>query len=635
MKGLSLGIKILGQMLAVIVLFVIVLLIIFGQVSQQRQSIDKITNVAMPEVTLARGVQENLWQLVAGVRGEVILGTSVNYTAAHQELIVRLSQLQRLSQGTVAMKTAYDRMAKSVTGAMESLDSVYATAQAGQKKQAVAQLRQTDPQVMAAEKSVSSYVGMEQTMVNHSVRNEKASAVAMRGVAIAVGALAGLLGVVLALFLSFAIARRLRRLAAAAQRIASGDIGGEPVQVAGNDEVAQLAAAFNKMQADLSAVLSEIERATGQVAHSSDGIALAADQVAQATQQIAISVQEVARGAAEQSESATDAARVMQELGQSVERVREGAASQVQDIQQASETISQMAKGADQVARGAQEVAGAAQRALSAAETGASAVARSAEGMEQIRARSLEVAARIGELGVSSQQIGEIVAVISGVAEQTNLLALNAAIEAARAGEHGKGFAVVADEVRKLAEGSSRSAKEIAQLIAAIQQNVQGAILVMQQSSLEVERGSDLSRTAADALGSILAAMRETDGSAQDISAAAEQVAASADGAVRSIDDIAGVAELNRSAAASMGGFARQVAEAVNAVAAISTETAASAEQLSATTEEVGASAEEIAASVRTLSLAAQGLRDLVGRFRLEDSPPEPRSEDGADAAAD
>lgn len=372
MKTMSLGTKILGQMLIVIVLFFAVIIYVFAQIAQERHAVNQITNVKIPQVTQARAVQENLWQLVADVRGQIIVGNSGNYDTAHQDLIERVAQLEKLSTSGKSVRM-YNHMAGEVTQAMQAIDAVYAASQAQQAK-AVQLLKKSDPMVMRAEAAISSFVGYEQNSMNRTISDERAAAQSARNMTMVVVILGALAGLGLSFALSTATGRRVRRISSAARRIAEGDIGGESIPVEGGDEVAELATAFNKMQEDLRLILRDIDESSAQVATSTDEITLAADQVAQATQQIAVSVQEVARGASEQSESAGETARVMLELGQSVDRVRDGAQTQARDVAQTGETISQMAKGVEQVAQGAQEVAGAAERALAAAETGGKSV---------------------------------------------------------------------------------------------------------------------------------------------------------------------------------------------------------------------------------------------------------------------
>src|SRR6476661_2395676 len=120
--------------------------------------------------------------------------------------------------------------------------------------------------------------------------------------------------------------------------------------------------------------------------------------------------------------------------------------------------------------------------------------------MHEIRTVVSTAAGRVEELGALGEKIGTVVETIDDIAEQTNLLALNAAIEAARAGEHGKGFAVVADEVRKLAERSSRETKQIAQLIAQVQAGTQDAVSAMEAGSVRVEHGSQMATQAGQTL---------------------------------------------------------------------------------------------------------------------------------------
>ena len=140
------------------------------------------------------------------------------------------------------------------------------------------------------------------------------------------------------------------------------------------------------------------------------------------------------------------------------------------------------------------------------AREGGRTVRQTVDGIGEIRTTVMETAVKIKELEVHTRKVAEIVQVISEIADQTNLLALNAAIEAARAGEHGKGFAVVADEVRKLAERSASSAEEIAELIRAMQSGMDEAVSAMDLGTDRVERGTDLAQKAGEALESILAA---------------------------------------------------------------------------------------------------------------------------------
>ena len=202
----------------------------------------------------------------------------------------------------------------------------------------------------------------------------------------------------------------------------------------------------------------------------------------------------------------------------------------------------------------------------------------------------MAVSAAIRGLADKSEQVGQIVQTITGIAEQTNLLALNAAIEAARAGEHGRGFAVVADEVRKLAEESQGAAQEISQLIGAIQAETSHAVQVVEDGAVRTQDGATVVEQTREAFLKIGSSLDDMAGRIEQIAAAAQQVAASAQSMQENVGEVAAVAE----------------------------ESSAATEEVSAATQETSASAEQISSSAQELSSNAEQLNELVAQFKLK-----------------
>ncbi len=184
-------------------------------------------------------------------------------------------------------------------------------------------------------------------------------------------------------------------------------------------------------------------------------------------------------------------------------QLAEASEHQAQEIAGASAAINEMAMSIDQVSANAEESAAVAERSVQIASNGADVVNRSIEGMDIIREQIQETSKRIKRLGESSQEIGNIVALINDIADQTNILALNAAIQASMAGEAGRGFAVVADEVQRLAERSASATKQIETLVKTIQTDTNEAVISMEQTTSEVVRGANLSKDAGVALDEI------------------------------------------------------------------------------------------------------------------------------------
>lgn len=246
------------------------------------------------------------------------------------------------------------------------------------------------------------------------------------------------------------------------------------------DEIADLA------DGDLRSYATVSEDFTGAIA---DSINFAIDHLRTLVSRINETAQEVAR-------YSQDTQRITHQLAQSSEH-------QAQEIAGASIAINEIASSIEQVSKNAAESAEVAQHSVQIATDGAEVVNRSIQGMDNIREQIQQTSKRIKQLGESSQEIGNIVSLINDIADQTNILALNAAIQASMAGEAGRGFAVVADEVQRLAERSTSATKQIESLVKTIQADTNEAVSSMEQTTAEVVRGANLAKDAGIALDKI------------------------------------------------------------------------------------------------------------------------------------
>ncbi|MCX0339394.1 methyl-accepting chemotaxis protein [Acinetobacter radioresistens] len=246
------------------------------------------------------------------------------------------------------------------------------------------------------------------------------------------------------------------------------------------DEIADLA------DGDLRSYATVSEDFTGAIA---DSINFAIDQLRDLVSRI--------------NETSQEVSRYTQNTQNITNQLAEASEHQAQEIAGASSAISEMATSIDQVSANASESAEVAQRSVQIASNGADVVNRSIEGMDTIREQIQETSKRIKRLGESSQEIGNIVSLINDIADQTNILALNAAIQASMAGEAGRGFAVVADEVQRLAERSTSATKQIETLVKTIQADTNEAVISMEQTTAEVVRGANLAKDAGIALDEI------------------------------------------------------------------------------------------------------------------------------------
>jgi methyl-accepting chemotaxis protein len=241
------------------------------------------------------------------------------------------------------------------------------------------------------------------------------------------------------------------------------------------------------------------------------------------------------------SKAASDVSTSANEILVASEQMASGATQQDQEITNTSSAVEELTVSMKQVSNNAEASAEAARRALEAAEQGNRSVRDTLEGMQRIRASVQATAKRIKSLGDRSLEISEIINVINDITEQTNLLALNAAIEAARAGEAGRGFAVVADEVRRLAEHSRSATKDIAALIKAIQAETSEAVVVMEEGTKEVEVGARLADQAGKALEAISTVVRQSAELVQEISLASKQQVRGTEGVANAMQIISNI----------------------------------------------------------------------------------------------
>ena len=260
------------------------------------------------------------------------------------------------------------------------------------------------------------------------------------------------------------------------------------------------------------------------------------------------------------NDTSVQVASSAQETQATAMHLAEAAEHQAQEINSATDRINEIAASINQVSRNSADSAEVAQRSVQIATNGAGVVRQTIAGMDSIRDQIQETSKRIKRLGESSQEIGSIVELINDISEQTNILALNAAIQAASAGEAGRGFAVVADEVQRLAERSSSATKRIESLVQTIQADTNEAVSSMEQTTSEVVAGARLAEDAGTALGEIEKVSADLSGLIQGISTAAAQQSSAATGITQTMNTIQSI-----TAQTSQG--ASQTAESVGILA--------------------------------------------------------------------
>jgi methyl-accepting chemotaxis protein len=493
-------------------------------------------------------------------------------------------------------------------------------------------------------------------IVEQSTAEAFDSATRIRNIMILFFFISAFLVVVIAIIVANTLSKPIQVMANVASEMAEGKINQE-ITFKSNDEIGLLANSFRNMitfqkemaetanalsEGDLTAdinpkseedivgvsfkrMLLKLREAIGQVSDNarnlnsaSDLLAATSDQAGRATTQIASTINQIAQGITHQTEATNQSASSVEQLRRAIDNVSQGAQAQAEAVSKMASLTGTLSSSIEKVAGNANAVSVESNNAANAARDGSTTVVETVQGMESIREKVGYSAQKVQEMGSRSDQIGAIVETIDDIASQTNLLALNAAIEAARAGEHGKGFAVVADEVRKLAERSSAATKEIGSLIKGIQHTVAEAVSAMNESAAEVETGVERASRAGEALDNILRASEAVNHQAQQAANAVAQMGSLAGELVAAADDVSAIVEENTAATEEMAAGSTEITQAIDNIASVSEENSAAVEEVSASAEEMSAQVDEVNASAQSLSNMATLLQVTVDKFKLQ-----------------
>lgn len=394
--------------------------------------------------------------------------------------------------------------------------------------------------------------------INTKTDDSFAFSVLVAGIALAISVLIGILVMV---YIRKTIISPLNGIVNEAKIIAAGDLSQQDIVVKTKDEIGQLGNAFNSMKNNLSNLIKNIQVNSEQVNGAAQELSASTEEISATTEDVTVRVNDTAERAQISAHASNESARAMEETAAGVQRIAES----TQKLLGNSVDATQTAKDGGQIIYDAQQQ------------------------MSIISSSTNSVNALVQKLAQQTEEINNISQLITSITDQTNLLALNAAIEAARAGEHGKGFAVVADEVRKLAEQSKSSANSIVNLTLEIKADTENVERAVSDSLVSVEDGVKIISNAGESFTTIVDAVTQMSMQIQEISATSEELSASAE----------------------------QVTASVNEIALSSNESSGNLEMIAAAVEEQTATMHQVNAVAVSLSDNAQTLQQEIQQFKV------------------
>lgn len=545
-----------------IVITIMALYIVYNYfaIQQSNNATEQMVSQELQLLTIDYEQAQTIDLRIAAARGYVLSGNE-KYKTIFQDNVARAAsnEKQRLALTSSEDFSKLAEIAKEWNRYIEQ--QVFAIYDQGNAKLAIQNMTKMDATATTIREGYEDLAKQRKQAINEVGADVMVAGQNKQLIGIVVGILIFVIAIIVELLSARGISRPIITLTERLQQMTNGDLSGPPLKIQSKDEVGQLMAATNTMADILNRLLQHIQTVSNDVATQSEDLLQSTTEVKTGTEQIVNTMTEIAGGTEELASHTTAIATSMNDFAGKVTAVHQSN----KDVQHYSQDVKALAKEGRDLMSSSTKQMGAIQRIVK------------------------DAVDQVDGLSKQTQEISKLVTVIQSIASQTNLLALNAAIEAARAGEQGKGFAVVADEVRKLAEQVSFSVGDITNIVRNIQDDSNRVTASLEQGYGEVEKGTRQIKT--------------TNATFHHIADAIEAIATNIEQTSSELDDVVHNTDtINKS---------------VDEMAAISEQSAAGIQETSATIEQAASSMEEIKHSSEYLAEMAEQLNSLIRRFKL------------------